>query len=217
MGSDTPKQYLLLKAVPILAWAAAAFQREDIIDEIILVVPEADRAFVAEGIVDEYRLHKVRRIVAGGDTRQDSTASGLRHIGEDPTVVLVHDGVRPFVTGEIIRRAAECACRCQAALVAVPVVDTIKRVNDRCEVIETIPREHLRAAQTPQAFQADVLRRAMRRAADDGYQGTDETVLVERLGIAVPVVAGDAENIKVTTPSDLVRAEQIAAGRDAPC
>ncbi len=217
MGGDVPKQYLPIRGVPLLAWTIAAYHRSDLIDEIVLVVPEADLGFVAEAVVDMYRFDRVRRIVAGGIARQDSVAAGLQCVEGDDDVVLVHDGVRPFVSEDTIRRAAECAREKGAALVAVPVTDTIKRVDDRRQVVETVPRESLWAAQTPQAFHVAILRQAMERAQQDGFEGTDEASLVERLGVKVPISHGDGENIKVTTPADLARAETIAAGRELPC
>jgi len=217
MGGDVPKQYLAVGGIPILARTIAAFQREEVVDEIVLVAPQQDLYMVAEDIVDAHRLEKVRRVVAGGATRQDSTAAGLAAVEGDHTVVLVHDGVRPFIRGEIIRRAATVACDQGAALVAVPVVDTIKRANAATEAVETIPRETLWAAQTPQAFRIGLLRRAIDRARADGVQATDEAMLVERLGIPVPIVSGDAENIKITVPEDLIRAEEIARRWEAPC
>ena len=217
MGGDVPKQYLPIGGVPILAWTAAAFERSPVVDEIVLVVPESDLAFVADGIVDAFHLRKVRRIVAGGTTRQESVVEGLAAIRGEEGVVLVHDGVRPFVSERIIADAAQCAAQRGAALVAIPITDTVKRVNDRREVVETIPREELWAAQTPQAFRVSLLRSAVDRAKRDGLCATDETMLVERLGIPVPIVPGEPDNIKITTPADLARAEEICKRREPPC
>jgi 2-C-methyl-D-erythritol 4-phosphate cytidylyltransferase len=217
LGSLTPKQYLPLRGAPVLAWSVAAFDRMEIVDEAIVVVPEADLAYVAEAVVDAYGFDKVRRIVAGGKERQESVAAGLDAIEGDDAVVLVHDGVRPFVSADIITRATERACDTGAALVAVPVVDTIKRVDEHIRVVETVSRERLWAAQTPQAFRVDILRSAMDRASADGYTGTDEAEIVARSGVEVAVVTGEGENIKITTPDDLARAERIAEGREPPC
>ena len=216
MGMGVPKQYLRVCGAPILAWTVAAFERTAIVDDIVLVVPEPDLFVVAEDIVDAYHFRKVARVVAGGTTRQDSTAAGLAAIGGDNAIVLVHDGVRPFVREETIRASAEAACAHGAAVIAVPVIDTIKRVNDSGDAVETIPRESLRAAQTPQAFHIAVLRDALDRARADGIAGTDEAMLIERTGRPVRIVPGDAENIKITVPDDLVRAEEIARRRIAP-
>jgi len=217
MGGNTPKQYLPIGGMPVLAWTTAAFERASVVDEIVLVVPESDLAFVAEEIVDAYRFRKVRRIVAGGATRQDSMSAGLDTLEGDAGVVLVHDGVRPFVSERIITEAARCACARGAALVALPIADTVKRVNERGEAIETIPREMLWVAQTPQAFQVAILRRAVEKARAEGVLGTDEAMLVERLGVPVPIVPGEAKNFKITTREDLARAGEIATRKEAPC
>ncbi len=223
MGSDIPKQYLALTdkdghAAPILTWTAYAFCRSELVDEVILVVPESDLGMVAEEVVDEYGLDRVSRVVAGGATRQESTAAGVAVCGRnaDDDIVLVHDGVRPFVSDDIIAQASRVAATEKAALVAAPVTDTIKRVDSDGMVVATIARDELRAAQTPQAFTLNVLRAALERASVDGVQGTDESMLVERLGIRVSVVEGDADNIKITTPADLDRAQMIAARREGP-
>lgn len=220
MGGGTPKQYLPLCGVPLLAWPVTAFQREDIVDEIVLVVPAADLAYVAEEIVDRFDCDKARRIVKGGTSRQESTACGIAGLSTqanaERTVVIVHDGVRPFVRGEMIRETALAAAKSGAALIAVPVTDTIKRVDDDGRAVETVPRDSLRSAQTPQAFRLDLLRRALKCAEADGCAATDESMLVERLGIPVVVVPGDGENIKITQPEDMDRANVIAQRRDAP-
>ncbi len=223
MGSDIPKQYLTLTdkdghAAPILAWTAFAFCRSELVDEVILVVPEPDLGMVAEEIVDEYDLDRVTRVVAGGATRQESTAAGVAVCGKnaDDDIVLVHDGVRAFVSDDIIAEAARTAAVEGAALVAVSVTDTIKRVDSDGMVVATVARDELRAAQTPQAFTLSVLRKALERAAADGVQATDESMLVERLGFRVPVVDGGADNIKITTPADLDRAQAIAARLEGP-
>ena len=223
MGGDVPKQYLTLAdrnghEAPILAWTVYAFSRSRIIDEVILVVPESDLGIVAEEIVDEYGLDGVTRIVAGGATRQESTTAGVAVCGTnvDDDIVLVHDGVRPFVSDDIIARSAQIAAELGSALVAVPVTDTIKRVDSGGLVTATILRDELRAAQTPQAFRLGVLRNALDRATRDGIQGTDESMLVERLGVHVPIVDGSAENFKITTPVDLDRARALAEQREGP-
>ena len=220
MGGGTPKQYLPLCGVPLLAWSVVAFQREDIVDEIVLVVPASDLAYVAQEIVDRFGCDKARRIVEGGASRQDSTACGIAGLSEhtraERTVAIIHDGVRPFVRGEMIRQSALAAAESGAALIAVPVTDTIKRVDDDGRAVETVPRDSLRSAQTPQAFRLDLLQRALRCAEADGCAATDESMLVERLGIPVVVVPGDGENIKITQPEDMDRATVIAQRRDAP-
>jgi 2-C-methyl-D-erythritol 4-phosphate cytidylyltransferase len=214
-GGPTPKQYLDLAGAPILAWSLAAFERADGVDHIIAVVPEDDVLMVGEGIVDAYSLRKVRRVVPGGCSRQDSTARGLDAVEDRDGIVLVHDGVRPFISDAVIAQAIASADESGSGLVATPVTDTIKRVEDSC-VAETIPREALWAAQTPQAFTISLLRRAMEQAIRDGFEGTDEAQLVERIGHRVRIVPGDSMNIKITNREDLERAELIASRLRVP-
>jgi 2-C-methyl-D-erythritol 4-phosphate cytidylyltransferase len=217
MGDGVPKQYRTIRGVPVLAWAVAAFQRAGCVDEVILVVPEDDLAYVAEGIVDFYAFSKVRRIVPGGKTRQDSTLAGIAVIETPDAVVLVHDGVRPLVTVQMIEATCEAAREHGAAIIAVPVVDTIKRVDNAGRITETVSRESLWAAQTPQGFRLPLLLEAINSAREAGFVGTDEAMLVERMGLPVHIVAGAAHNLKITRPEDLERAEHIAAGMEMPC
>ena len=217
MGGGTPKQYRLLAGAPVLAWTLRAFDKATDVDEVVLVVPPSDLAFVGEAIVDAYRLTKIRRIVEGGATRQESTAAGVAAVEASDGVLLVHDGVRPFVSGEHIAAVVEAAWSTGAAILAVPVTDTVKRVDDRGCIEGTISRENLWAAQTPQGFRLSLFREAMARARREGFAATDEAMMVERMNHPVMIVPGDAENIKLTVPEDFARAAQIAERRSRPC
>ena len=217
MGSPKPKQYLPIGGVPIIRWTVTAFQSSPVVDHIVVVVPAADRGMVEDEILDRGCAGKLRDVVAGGATRQDSTAAGVSEVGDAECVILVHDGVRPFTNQDAITAAAETAAESGAALVAMPITDTVKRVGEDGVVTETVPRTGLWAAQTPQAFRAEILREALDKAKQSSFVGTDESQLVERAGYSVRVVQGDCTNIKITTPEDLERAEIIASGRDLPC
>jgi 2-C-methyl-D-erythritol 4-phosphate cytidylyltransferase len=221
MGGDIPKQYLPLDdtdEAPILAWSVDAFNRNEVIDDIILVVPEMDIKMVEQIIVDAYGFDKVSAVVPGGTSRQESTAVGIDAIGitPDDTVVLVHDGVRPFVSDAQIVASATAAVEHGAALVARPVTDTIKQLDARGLVVDTVRRDTLVSAQTPQAFHLELLRTAMNDARSEGFEGTDECMLVERLGVAIQVVEGDADNLKITTQQDMTIAREIARRRQRP-
>ena len=174
-------------------------------DEVIVVTPENYEGLVAKW-VDSYQLKKVRQIVCGGARRQDSVYNGLKAVGQEIDIVLVHDGVRPLVTPQILQCCAETASRTGAAIAAVPVKDTIKEANDKT-VIRTLNRNRLWAVQTPQGFKKDILIKAMEQAKQDSFTGTDEASLVERVNIPVTIVEGSYENIKITTPEDLLIAE----------
>jgi 2-C-methyl-D-erythritol 4-phosphate cytidylyltransferase len=203
IGGDVPKQFLPLAGIPMLVHTLRAFQRSPLIDEIFLVVPEADIPVVSRDIVDKYGLSKVTSVLAGGAERQDSVGNALLQVREDHGIVLVHDGVRPFVTGEIIRRAVAAAGEHGAAAVGLPVRDTVKAVSAAGVVVKTVDREGLWLTQTPQAFHRQLICAAYEKAARDRFSGTDDCSLVERMGVSVGMVPGDHDNIKITTPEDL--------------
>jgi len=212
MGTEAPKQYLQLGGKTILQITLEAFQRAGEVGRIILVVPRGEVVYCRDEIVDRPGLDKVAQVVMGGKTRQESVARGLEAIeklGAHPDVVLVHDGVRPFIQTKIIDQAARIAAHFGAALTAIPVIDTIKAITDDGFVRLTPDRRWLMRAQTPQAFQYDTLLDAHRRAAAEDFVGTDDCQLVERIGGRVVIVPGDERNIKITTPHDWEVAQAI--------
>ncbi|SEM72693.1 2-C-methyl-D-erythritol 4-phosphate cytidylyltransferase [Syntrophus gentianae] len=207
MQSPNPKQYLFMNGKPVLVHTLLRLQKSSLIDEILLVVPEGDLFFVRESIAKPYRLTKIQNIIAGGKERQDSVRNGLAEIGDQCDVVVVHDGVRPFVTEEMLSRVIGAALQFGAAVAGVPVTDTVKEVPGDGYISRTLNRETLWLAQTPQAFQRRILQKAYRKAAEDDFHGTDDASLVEHLGTPVKMIRGDYRNIKITTPDDLVLAE----------
>jgi 2-C-methyl-D-erythritol 4-phosphate cytidylyltransferase / 2-C-methyl-D-erythritol 2,4-cyclodiphosphate synthase len=209
LKADVAKQYLLLASVPVLVHTLLAFQQASVIDEIILVVPETDINFVDKEFVKKQNLTKVTKIVAGGIERQDSVRNGLAVVDDRYDIVLVHDGVRPFVTAKMINEVVAAAKIDQAASVGVKAKDTIKETQDDGSVVKTIPRQNLWLTQTPQAFQCAVLKKAYDKALNDNFYGTDDASLVERIGIKVKMIAGSYDNIKITTPEDLVMANAL--------
>jgi 2-C-methyl-D-erythritol 4-phosphate cytidylyltransferase len=209
MGGDTPKQFLALGGLPIMAHALKVLDASPAISEIVLSVPDAERDYCRREIVDRYRLTKVRQVVAGGAERQDSVRLGLRAIEGPVDFVLVHDAVRPFLTSDLIDRVLAGAAQHGAAVVAIPMRDTVKLVGPGGLVERTVDRHGLWLAQTPQAFRYRVFEEANRRAEQDRFYGTDDVQLVERLGWPVAVVEGSGENIKITRPEDLVIGEAI--------
>jgi 2-C-methyl-D-erythritol 4-phosphate cytidylyltransferase len=209
MGGDVPKQFLPLAGIPVLVHTLRAFQHSPLIDEIFLVVPEGDVPAVRRDIVEGCGLSKVTSVLAGGVERQDSVGNALLLVRDDHGVILIHDGVRPFVTGEVIRRAVEAAGDHGAASVGLPVRDTVKSVSATGVVVKTVDREGLWLTQTPQAFYRQLICAAYERAAQDGFSGTDDASLVERMGVSVRMIPGDHDNVKVTTPEDLALGEII--------
>lgn len=213
MGGSTPKQFLKLGGLPVLIHSLRALEAAEDVVGIILAVPEAEREFCLREIITPHCFSKVKRVVAGGAERQDSVRHGLEAVAGDAEFVLVHDAVRPFVTVEQIRLVVEAAAKYGAAVVAIPMRDTVKRVGPDGLVQGTVERGHLWLAQTPQAFRLELFREAHRKAMAEGVRGTDDTQLVERLGHPVAIVEGSGENIKITRPEDLAIGEAILAAR----
>lgn len=207
------KPFLPLVGRPVLVHTLLPFERSPLIDAIILVVPDDDREMCRKEIVNAFGFQKVIDVVAGGAERQDSVMAALNSLAASWDIIVVHDGARPFVTVDLIERVVKTAMKSGAAIAAVPVKDTIKEVVDGT-VTRTVPREGLWSVQTPQAFRAELLVEAHERAEEDGFYGTDEAALVERLGRTVSIVEGSYENIKITTPEDIVIGEATVRARE---
>jgi 2-C-methyl-D-erythritol 4-phosphate cytidylyltransferase len=206
MASDRPKQFLLLAGTPVIIHTLKRFEECEDIHEIVVVLPAVESAgFVS--LAGKFGLRKLARVVPGGATRADSVKRGLLSIrSATAEIIAVHDGVRPFVTVEEISTTVAAAKSDGAAILAVPVTDTIKAVNDQ-QVVKTLDRSGLRRALTPQCFRYELLREAYQRADVNDPSLTDESALVERLGGRVSIIEGNARNIKITTPGDLLIAE----------
>ena len=209
MGKGIPKQYLPLAGIPILVHTLQAFQRSPVVDEIFLAVPEGDIPEVRQAIVVKYDLSKVGLILPGGRERQDSVRNALQHVSDEHGIVVIHDAVRPFVSGDLIGRAVAAAREFGAITVGVPVKDTVKEVTAEGWVKKTVTREGLWLTQTPQAFRRPIIIAAYKKAAAEGFYGTDDASLVERMEIPVRMIPGESDNIKVTTPEDLLLGDLI--------
>jgi 2-C-methyl-D-erythritol 4-phosphate cytidylyltransferase len=203
-----PKQFLMLKDKPILAHTVGKFERCELIEEIILVVPEDYLEYCSQAIVDKYGFKKVRKVVCGGKERQDSVYSGLKACPSDTSIVVIHDGVRPFISPDKISESVEMCQEKRAVVLAVPVKETVKRVA-HSNIITTLDREKLWLTQTPQTFEYKLILNAYKKAEEDNFVGTDDSALVERLGYEVTILEGDYKNIKITTTEDLMIAEKI--------
>ena len=195
------KQLLRLEGVPILVHTLRKFAACPAITEIWIAAPPENLAEIQE-IVSKENPGKSVRVVAGGARRQDSVENCLRALSPDTDLVAVHDAVRPFVSPELISSVIEEAAKTGAAILGILSVDTVKQV-ERTRIRGTIPRERIVLAQTPQVFRYEILLRAFDKAREEGFQTTDESSLVEHLGLEVTVVPGSDRNIKITTPSDL--------------
>lgn len=209
LGGHIPKALQEVGGVPMLTYAAQAIAAHPRVTSIVITAP-SDHLGEARAAVATV-AHPDVRVVAGGRSRTDSVRAGVAALPDDVVGILVHDAARPFVPATVIDSViAAITAGAQAVVPAMPVVDTIKVVDDDEIVVATPDRSHLRAIQTPQGFAADLLRRALAGATDGA---TDDAQLVERLGAAVLVVPGHADSLKITTPDDLVRARQILEGR----
>ena len=205
MGGVAPKQFLEIQGKPLLIFTLDKFERCLEIHRVILVVPQ-DHIETARAMTERWGMNKVDKVIAGGAERQDSVANGLRELPEECEIVIVHDGVRPFVSISKIQEVVAAAREKGAAILAVPGKDTAKRGRDRC-VEETLERDSLWAVQTPQGFRTDWIKTAYERARQDGYSGTDDAALLERCGYRVTIVEGEERNVKITSPEDLAWAE----------
>lgn len=209
-SGHAPKQFLELRGQPILVLTLRAFLQVDGVHHVHVAVRHNEMDRVGAQL-KEHGLSTRISVVEGGDTRQESVRNALKQLASaDDDIVLVHDAVRPLIDPATIQRTIDAVMRHQAAIVALPAVDTIKQVErtaDGAIITSTIPRERIVQAQTPQGFRFGLLRRAMQEAEADGFAGTDEASLVERLGIEVAVVPGSPKNFKITQPGDLALAE----------
>jgi len=210
MQADRAKQLIELGGVPLLVHTLRRFEECGAVDSVILVLQPSLTAEVL-ALASRHNFTKITRVVAGGAERQDSVYRGLQVITPDTAgVVAIHDAARPFVRPDEIRTVIELAASKGAALLAVPATDTIKQVRSG-RVQRTLDRRTIYNAQTPQAFQYSIIREAYDRAFEDGFVGTDDSQLVERIGHRVSVVEGSYTNIKITRPFDLRLAEAIDA------
>lgn len=214
LGGEVPKQFLPLGGIPILARTILVLSNSGAFREIVVVVPKGEKEFCQREIIETYRISGVV-LIEGGRERQDSVYNGLKRASADSSLVFIHDGVRPFLSEGLIRTAIEETYIHRATVVAVPVKETIKEIGKKSLVVRTLDRGRLWVAQTPQTFTHELIQEAYRRAYLDGFWGTDDSSLVERLGVKVKVIPGDYENIKITTQEDLALAEEILRRREA--
>lgn len=203
MGTEISKQFLLLCGKEILAHTVEKFEQAGSIRDIVLVTGEASVQDVQE-MAAEYGWQKVVSIVAGGKERQDSVRNGLKAVSADTEIVLIHDGVRPFVTEEILQESIDTAAAMGGCVAGVPAKDTIKVCNSEQIAVATPDRSTLWQIQTPQTFRKELILRAYETAVQDGFLGTDDASLAEHSGYPVKVILGSYRNIKITTKEDLL-------------
>ncbi len=212
-GGAVPKVFASLRSVPVLGWSVRAYDQCPEVDTIVTVVP-ADHLERARDLCAAESPRKDCQVVAGGDDRMASVMAGLRMLAQQPpAIVCVHDGARPLVDLGTIERSIEACREHGAAIAAIPATDTMKRADADGRILETPARSQLHCAQTPQTFSYDLLVAAYRRAQREGWQATDDAALVERMGQTVYLSEGHPDNLKITTPDDLARADWILGRR----
>lgn len=210
MGGDIRKPYLPLGGIPILGRTLNTFAQSAKFAEIVAVVAAEDMTACYREVLEPLGLTGDVRLVAGGRERQESVFKGLEACrGDDDELVLIHDGVRPLVTVDLLSQCLEMAAQHGAGTVAVPSSDTLKQALPDGRIAKTLARDIIWRAQTPQGFRLGLIRAAHRQARQEGFTGTDDAQLVERLGQPVYIIPGSRTNIKVTQPDDLVWAEAV--------
>ncbi len=214
MKSKLSKQFILLQGMPIIAHTLKVFQAALEIDDIVLICPPGEEESYQKEIICNYEITKPTVIVSGGQERQESVYYGLLKVTGESTHVIIHDGARPLVTADLISRVAEEVKIKDAVVVGVPVKDTIKRTDAGGYIIDTLQRERLWHIQTPQAFALNLIKQAHEQAKAVGFYGTDDAALVERIGFPVKIIPGSYENIKITSPEDILVAEMILCRRE---
>ena len=209
MGED--KILIPLEEEPVIVHTVRALELAPQITEIV-VVARQDLIVPVAQLCQDYGFEKVRKVVAGGASRLHSVRIGTLELSRGLELIAIHDGARPFVTQDVIEQVIRKAGECGAAAPAVPINDTVKEVREGL-VERTVDRTMLRAVQTPQVFDAGLIRAALQKALDDGAEVTDDCSVVERLGMRVALTPGDPFNLKLTTPEDLILARGILEGR----
>jgi 2-C-methyl-D-erythritol 4-phosphate cytidylyltransferase len=203
------KPYIEIAGKPILTYTLKIFQQCQYVDKILVVTAKGDEERCSNEIINYYAIDKVTDIIAGGNTRQESVFNALQNLSSNTDIVVIHDAVRPFLTEAMIVESIKQAEKHGSAIVAIPVKDTIKEANKDSIVQKTLDRSNLWAIQTPQTFRYDIIIKAHLKAKEDGIQATDDAFLVEQMGLKVKIIMGGYENIKITTPEDLIIAEAI--------
>ncbi|WP_445492867.1 2-C-methyl-D-erythritol 4-phosphate cytidylyltransferase [Niallia sp. 03133] len=206
MGAGKNKLFLTLNGIPIFIHTLTIFEEDADCQGIWLVINPQDKLEMME-LIKKNNIKKISALIDGGEERQYSIHNAVKML-ENDSVILVHDAARPFINTNQIKELTEVATENGAAVLAVPIKDTIKKVDGNL-VTETVERSSLWAIQTPQAFRISLLKEAYEKAQQDGFLGTDDASLVERLGKKVKIVSGNYDNIKLTTPEDLYFAEAI--------
>lgn len=210
MGAD--KLMLDLGCMPVLARTLLVFENCDVVDEIIIVT-RMDKVEEIATLCKKYGITKAVKVIRGGKTRMESALAGVSEVSSSASLIAIHDGARPLVTDEVIRRTVDAAKLYMAAVPVIASTDTLKTVDDDNCVIGSVDREHTVRVQTPQVFHADLIKGALSKAVSDELTLTDDCSAVEIMGVKTHTVEGDDDNIKLTTPRDVLLAQLILQNR----
>ena len=203
MNAIGKKQYLSIAGLPVVVHTLRVFDSCALIDEMVLVVAEEDLNVCREEIIDPAGFVKEVVLVAGGPMRQDSVYNGLQAVDSDDGIIVIHDGVRPLVTPDELKACINGARRYGACILGLPAFDTLKRINTSGTIVETLARDTIWLAQTPQAFRYNLILNAHQHARQHGLSATDDASLLEQIGIDVKIIEGSRWNLKITNPDDL--------------
>jgi len=208
MNMSINKQFIKLNNKEIIAYTIEKFYKHYNIQDIVVVIKKEEVEFFNKEIIEKYKFENIK-IAFGGNERQDSVYNGLKSLDSKCDIVLIHDGARPFVSEETVNKSIQEAKNYKAIVVGVPVKDTIKVVNDNNDIVDTPDRSKLWAVQTPQTFDYSILLKSYEDAFKHNFYGTDDAMLVERIGYKVKIIEGSYNNIKITTQEDLNIGTQI--------
>lgn len=209
MNTEVKKQYIKLHNKPILAYTIEKFENNNEIDDIILVTGKNDIKYCKEEIVEKYKFNKVKKIIEGGNERQYSVFNGLKEISKNTDIVLIHDGVRPFVSNDDIYNIIYNAHKYDGCILGVKVKDTVKVCDENNFITNTPDRRFIYLAQTPQAFKYDLILKAYESLINSKCILTDDSMILEKIGYKIKIIEGSYTNIKITTPDDLYFGEAI--------
>lgn len=209
MNTRISKPFIPIFGKPILAYTIEKFEKCKLIDKIYLTVNSEEKELCSRNVIIKYNFSKVQELVDGGETRQDSVYNGLKALDKDTDIVVIHDGARPLIEETLIRDSIEKAKKYGAAIAAIPIKDTVKKSENNFFINKTLNREEIWRAQTPQTFKYDLILPAYHKAYKDKYLATDDAAILERYGHKVKLIIGSEENIKITTPFDIIVAENF--------
>lgn len=209
MNTRISKPFIPIFGNPILAYTIEKFEKCKLIDKVYLTVNSEEKELCSRNVIIKYNFSKVQELVDGGETRQDSVYNGLKALDKDTDIVVIHDGARPLIEETLIRDSIEKAQKYGAAIAAIPIKDTVKKSENNFFINKTLNREEIWRAQTPQTFKYDLILPAYHKAYKDKYLATDDAAILERYGHKVKLIIGSEENIKITTPFDIIVAENF--------